>query len=221
MGKAQLSAAEVAEMFQHVAGHIEANIDRLTRADQAIGDGDHGVGMARGFRDARLRLTSQPPDSVSAVLRAVGMALLCSTGGAAGAIFGTMFRAGSRRLEGLAAFDAPGLALFLESGLQAVQERGHAALGDKTMVDALTPAAVAARALAEQSLDAALAGAAAAARTGMEGTRDMLAAMGKAYPLGERALGHVDPGALSMFLIMEAMAEYATGCAAIEARVRE
>jgi dihydroxyacetone kinase-like protein len=216
MGKAQLSVAETAEMFRHVADHIEANVDRLTQADQAIGDGDHGVGMARGLAVARQKLATQPPDTVAEVLRAVGMALLSATGGAAGAIFGTLFRGGAQRLEGVAAFDAPALALFLEDGLQAVQERGHAALGDKTMVDALAPASAQARALAGQGLDAALAGAAAAARKGMEATRDMLPAMGKAWPLGERARGHVDPGALSMFLILEAMAEYAMGCADIK-----
>ena len=215
MGKKQLSAAEVAEMFRHVAAHIETNVDRLTQADQAIGDGDHGVGMARGFAAARQKLSAQPPaqppDTVAGVLRAVGMALLSATGGAAGAIFGTLFRGGARRLEDVAAFDASALAQFLEDGLQAVQERGHAALGDKTMVDALAPAAAQARALAGEALVVALAGAAVAAGEGMEATRDMLPAMGKAWPLGERARGHVDPGAVSMFLILEAMAEYAIG----------
>ena len=211
MRKTQLSAAETAEMLRHVADHIEANVDRLTQADQAIGDGDHGVGMARGFAAARQKLATQPPDTVAGALRSVGMAVLSATGGAAGAIFGTLFRSGVRRLEGATAFDAPALALFLEDGLQAIQERGHAAVGDKTMVDALAPAAAEARALAGQSLDIALAGASDAARKGMEATRDMLPTMGKAWPLGERARGHVDPGALSMSLILEAMAEYVAG----------
>ncbi len=208
MGKAQLSPAETAEMFRHVADHIDVNVGRLTEADQAIGDGDHGVGMAHGFAAARQKL-AQPPDTVQAVLRAVGMALLSATGGAAGAIFGTWFRSGAQRMEGAGAFDAPALALFLGDGLKAVQERGHAAPGDKTMVDALAPAAVRARGLEGEALDVALAGAAEAARDGMEATRDMLAATGKARPLGDRVLGHVDPGALSTFLILEAMAEYA------------
>ncbi len=208
MGQRQLSAEQAAEMFCHVADHIEANVDRLTQADQAIGDGDHGVGMARGLAAARQQLTAQPPETIAGVLRVVGMALLSATGGAAGAIFGTLFRGGARRLEGVTAFDAPALAMFLEDGLRAVQERGHAALGDKTMVDALAPAAARARALAGEDLEAALAGAAAAAQEGMQATRDMLAALGKARPLGERARGHVDPGAFTMFLILEAMAEY-------------
>jgi dihydroxyacetone kinase-like protein len=208
VGKAQLSPGETAEMFRHVAGVIEANVDRLTEADQAIGDGDHGVGMARGFAAARQKL-AQPPDTIQGVLRAVGMALLSATGGAAGAIFGTWFRSGAQRMEGVSAFDAAALALFLGDGLKAVQERGHAAPGDKTMVDALAPAAVRARTLESQSLDVALAGTAQAAREGVEATRDMLAATGKARPLGDRVLGHVDPGALSTFLILQAMAEYA------------
>jgi dihydroxyacetone kinase-like protein len=211
MRKTQLSATETAGMLRHVADHIEANVDRLTQADQALGDGDHGVGMARGFAAARQKLATQPPDTVAGALRSVGMAVLSATGGAAGAIFGTLFRSGARRLEGATAFDAPALATFLEDGLQAIQERGHATVGDKTMVDALAPAAAEARALAGQSLDIALAGASDAARKGMEATRDMLPTMGKAWPLGERARGHVDPGALSMSLILEAMAEYAAG----------
>jgi phosphoenolpyruvate---glycerone phosphotransferase subunit DhaL len=209
MSKAQLPVAELAEMFCHVADHIEANVDCLTEADQAIGDGDHGVGMVRGFTAARQKLASQPPDTVAGVLRAVGMALLTATGGAAGAIFGTLFRGGAKRLDGAVAFDAAALALFLEDGLQAVQERGHAAVGDKTMVDALAPAAARAHELTGETLDVALAGAAEAAREGMEATAPMLAALGKARALGERACGHVDPGALSVVLILEAMAEYA------------
>lgn len=224
MSRAQLSVAETAEMFCHVADRIEANVDRLTQADQAIGDGDHGVGMARGFAAARQKLAgqklagqalaaqapaAQALGTIGGVLRTVGMALFSATGGAAGAIFGTLFRGGARRLEDATVFDAAALACFLEDGLQAVQERGRAAVGDKTMVDALAPAAARARALAGEGLDVALAGAARAGQEGMEATRALLAATGKARPLGERARGHVDPGALSTFLILEAMAEYA------------
>jgi dihydroxyacetone kinase-like protein len=209
MGKTQLSAAETVEMFRHVADRIETDVERLTLADQAIGDGDHGVGMARGFAAGRQKLAAQPPDTIAGVLRTVGLALLSATGGAAGAIFGTLFRGGARRLDAATVFDAAGLALFLEDGLQAVQERGHAAVGDKTMVDALAPAAAQARAQADQPLDVALAGAAAAAWAGMEATREMLPTVGKAAPMGERARGHEDPGALSMALILAAMAEYA------------
>ena len=165
--------------------------------------------MARGFAAAHLALAAQPPGTIGGVLRTVGMALFSATGGAAGAIFGTLFRGGARRLEGATVFDAAALACLLEDGLQAVQERGHAAVGDKTMVDALAPAAAQARALAGQGLDIALDRAAQAGHEGMEATRELLAATGKARPLGERARGHVDPGALSMFLILEAMAEYA------------
>jgi dihydroxyacetone kinase-like protein len=207
-GKERVSVAELIEMFGHVADHIDANVECLTEADQAIGDGDHGVGMARGFAAARQKLASQPPDTVAGVFRTVGMGLLSATGGAAGAIFGTLFRGGAKRLEAAPDFDAGDLALFLEDGLQAVQERGHAAVGDKTMVDALAPAAMRARGLAGESLAVALDGAAEAAHAGMEATTPMVAATGRARPLGERACGHVDPGALSMFLILEAMAEY-------------
>ncbi len=130
--------------------------------------------------------------------------MLNSMGGASGAIFGTLFRRGGAAVRGRAAFDAEALAVFLEGGLAGVRERGQAAVGDKTLVDALQPAAEAARAAASGSLEDALTAAAAAAGDGLERTRAMRATLGRARTLGDRAVGHVDPGALSLTLMLRA-----------------
>jgi phosphoenolpyruvate---glycerone phosphotransferase subunit DhaL len=208
MARDQLTAAEATAMFDHVAAGMEASVDQLTQADKAIGDGDHGIGMGRGFAAVRQKLAAQPPAGIAELARTTGMAIMTATGGAAGAVFGTLFRGGAKNLGSQAVFDAATLALLLNDGLQAVQERGHAQVGDKTMVDALAPAAARAQEVRDWPLHAALDEVAAAGRQGMESTKDMVAATGKAKTLGERARGHVDPGALSMSLILDAMAEY-------------
>jgi phosphoenolpyruvate---glycerone phosphotransferase subunit DhaL len=208
MGRTALTVAETTAMFGQVAAAVEAGVDVLTQADKAIGDGDHGVGMARGFAAVKAKLAADAPTTLADVVRAVGSAIMSNTGGAAGAIFGTFFRGGSKNLENREVFDAEALALLLNDGLAAVQARGHAQVGDKTMVDALAPAAARASELSSGAVDLAVAAAAAAAREGMEATRKMVAATGKAKTLGERSLGHPDPGAVSVCIILDAMAAY-------------
>jgi dihydroxyacetone kinase-like protein len=181
-----------------------ASIDDFTHADQAIGDGDHGLAIGRGFRAARDVISSVPRADVGDLFDSMGMAMLTSMGGASGAIYGTLFRRGGRRLRGLQRFDSGALATFLEEGLVGVRERGGAKAGDKTIVDALEPASQAARASAGHPLPEALAAVAEAAGEGLERTTDMRAALGKARTLGDRAIGHVDPGALSFtFMVRE------------------
>ncbi|MGQ9500641.1 MAG: dihydroxyacetone kinase subunit DhaL [Anaerolineae bacterium] len=211
MAKTRLTIAETVEMLLHVCRGMQANKDMLSEADRAIGDGDHGVGMARGFEVAQQKLEGQPVTTLDELFKTVGMALLTSVGGAAGAVFGTLFRGGARNLAGREHFDTAALASWLKDGLQAVQERGKAQVGDKTMVDALQPAAIRAQELVSLPLDEALPQVVEAAREGMERTKDMVATVGKAKTLGERALGHPDPGALSTYLILKFMAEYVAG----------
>ncbi len=208
MGRSRLSVEQTREMFIYVSERIEASRDRLTQADKAIGDGDHGVGMARGFKAVRQRLEIQEYSTVQQLLQAVGMALMSSVGGAAGAIFGTWFRAGAKGLEDQDTFDTKVLALMLVDGVEAVKQRGKAEVGDKTMVDALEPAALKAQQLSSTSLEEALPAVAEAAAQGIERTKDFVAAMGKAKPLGERAIGHPDPGAISTYLILKFMTNY-------------
>jgi dihydroxyacetone kinase-like protein len=200
---AGLDTAGLADVLVLLCDAMAGSIEDLTHADQAVGDGDHGLAIGRGFRAARDAIAGQAFDDVGAVLDRFGLAMLTSMGGASGAIYGTLFRRGARGIKGRSTFDGAALALFLEDGLAGVRERGGATVGDKTLVDALQPAAGAARAAADRPLGDALAAAATAASEGLERTRDMRATLGKARTLGDRAVGHVDPGALSFTLMMQ------------------
>lgn len=204
-----MSLAETQAMFVHVSKSMEESAELLTQADRAVGDGDHGVGMARGFAAVRQTLTGQVYATVGDLLKAVGTAMLSSIGGASGVIFGTLFRGGARNLTDRQTFDATALSLLLDDGLQAIKERGKAKVGDKTMVDALEPAARESRELTDAPLAEALIAVTEAARLGMEKTKDMVATVGKAKALGDRSLTHPDPGAVSLYLILKFMAEYA------------
>ena len=208
MGKPQLILQEVREMMVYVSNRMIASKDRLTQADKAIGDGDHGIGMARGFENVLKKVEGQEFATLEALFKTVGLALLTSIGGAAGAVFGTLFRGAAENLKGQDVLTAEVFSRMLQDGLKAVKDRGQAKPGDKTMIDALEPAAVESRNRESAPLDEALAAIAEAARLGMEKTKDMVAAVGKAKTLGERSLGHPDPGAVSIFLILDFMKAY-------------
>ncbi len=196
------------ELLEAVCLHVIENVDVLTAADQAIGDGDHGVAMRRGFAAALEQLKADGAQSAEAMFKSVGSAVLAKAGGAAGAVFGTLFRSGAAAFAGRE-FDADAFASFLQLGLEGVEKRGGARPGQKTMVDALAPAAAAAREAAAGGLAAAAGAAADAARRGVESTKAMVATTGKARALGERSLGHADPGAVSVSLILDAMRDSA------------
>jgi dihydroxyacetone kinase-like protein len=200
-----LDAAQVAAMMKEVSRGVIARTDDLTQADKAIGDGDHGVGMARGFEAVLARLEAGPVASVEEVFVATGAALMGSIGGAAGAVFGTLFGEGGNALKGRELFGSEELSLFLARGLAAVKKRGKAQAGDKTMIDALEPAAQESARQLTASLGNALTAVTAAAVRGVETTKGMVAKTGKARTLGERSLGHADPGALSLSIILDLM----------------
>lgn len=201
-----------ATMLQVARGML-ASVDSLSDLDCAIGDGDHGIGMGRGFEAVTKELEAKRFDSAGKLLQTVGTALMMSVGGASGAIFGTFFRGGAARLQGEQRLTSAGLALLLADGLASVQARGGARPGNKTMVDALAPAVEAAQRSAGAPLSEALVEATKAAHQGVEDTQRMVATLGKAKTLGERVLGHADPGAESMYLILKFMAEAVTGAA--------
>ena len=208
MKKQSLTLDETRAMFMHVAQEMVSKQDLLTQADKAIGDGDHGIGMTRGFEAVLQKLNQKNFDSVGAMLQDIGTTLLMSIGGAAGAIFGTWFRGAAASLMDKMIFDSGALANMLTDGLSAVKNRGKARLGDKTMVDALAPAACHATAMKGHSLEEALAAATKAAQEGLKTTKNMVATIGKAKSLGQRAIGYPDPGALSTYLILSLMTEY-------------
>jgi len=206
-----LTLTQTRDMFIYVAQGMQASKDLLTQADKAIGDGDHGVGMARGFAAVQQSLAGRAFAGLDELLKTIGNALMTSVGGASGAIFATFFRGGARNLVNAQVFDATALAAMLTDGLQAVMGRGKAQPGDKTMVDALAPAAQRASELRHGSLAEALVGVAAAAQEGVEATKRMVARVGKAKALGERSLGYSDPGALSLYQMLKLMSEYVGG----------
>jgi len=181
----------------------------LTKADQAIGDGDHGVGMARGFKALRSELGKElPGPNLASLFKAGGRAIMMTSGGASGVIFGSFFIGCAKRLNA-DSLDARSFALALAGGLDEVRARGNANPGDKTMIDALLPAVEAAHVAAErgESLDDVVADAARAAVEGVEATKSMIAMTGKAKSLGNRSLGFVDPGALTLSLLLKSFAD--------------
>jgi dihydroxyacetone kinase-like protein len=210
MPKPQLSLQETQEMFIRLSLGMIDSKDLLTQADKAIGDGDHGVGIARGFEAVRQRMEGGAFTAIDELLKTIGMTLMTSIGGASGVVFGTLFQGGAKQLGGRSVFDSEALSLLLLDGLDAVKKRGKANPGDKTMVDALEPAALKSQELRMVPLDESLIAVTEAARQGMEGTKDLVATKGKAKTLGERSLGHPDPGAVSTYLILKFMMEYVT-----------
>ncbi|MBL8895593.1 MAG: dihydroxyacetone kinase subunit L [Rhizobiales bacterium] len=199
-----LTLAETKSRLEAACDAVVANQDRLTKADQAIGDGDHGVGMARGFKAAREALAAKPAATLADLFKAVGMAIMGKSGGASGAVFGTFFLGMAKGAAG-DVLDAAGYAAALKEGLKAVQARGGAKPGDKTMIDGLVPAIAG----AESGVDIgdALAKAAAGSVKGAEVTANMIATTGKAKALGERSRGHMDPGAITLSIVLGALSE--------------
>jgi dihydroxyacetone kinase-like protein len=167
--------------------------------------------MQRGLTAAREKLMALPDDgsvTIDKLFSTVGMAMMSSMGGASGAIFGTLFRDGGKGLVGREAFGAAELAIFLRAACDGVMSRGKAQPGDKTMVDALHPAAVAAEAAAGGLLVEALAAVVVAAEAGKEASKAMVAVFGRARSLGEGAIGFPDAGAMSVTVILEAMRDF-------------
>jgi len=185
--------------------------DHLTELDSAIGDADHGTNLDRGMKAAVAALDEQQPSSAGPLLTKVGMTLVSTVGGASGPLYGTLFLRMGTSAGDRTELDAAGFAAALRAGLEGVLARGKAQLGDKTMVDALTPALDALDgALADGAgLGDALRAAAAAADKGSDDTIPLLARKGRASYLGERSVGHQDPGATSVALLLEAATETA------------
>ncbi len=201
-----LSSAAVAQWVRQFATLIAQNREHLTELDAAIGDADHGANMDRGMSAAVTALDAAQPTTAGAVLTGVGMTLISTVGGASGPLFGTLFLRMGTSLGDVIEAPPRELGPALRAGLEGVIARGKAELGDKTMVDALTPAADALDAALGEGLPLAdaLARAAEAAATGRDATTPMLARKGRASYLGERSVGHQDPGATSVALLLEA-----------------
>ena len=208
----EISAADARNMLIYIADKIIEKKPYLTEIDSAIGDGDHGIGMAGGMQKAKKKLLAMTgEEDVYAIFKAAGNAMLDSMGGASGVIFGSLYLAGARGVEPKGALTAADIAVMERKSLAAIQERGKAEVGDKTMVDALSPAVDAMEANADKSLLEMLTAAEAAAKQGVEDTKKYIAKFGRAKSLMERAIGFQDAGATSVSLIFEGMREFVEG----------
>ena len=183
----------------------------LTDLDAAIGDADHGTNMDRGFTAIMQKLPGVAEADIGALLKTVGTTLVSTVGGASGPLYGTAFLRAGMALAGKEKLQPADVLAGLEADLEGIQARGRAQRGEKTMLDALGPALEALKAALDggQPLDAALAAAAEAAETGAKATIPLLATKGRASYLGERSIGHQDPGATSIALLLRAAADTA------------
>jgi phosphoenolpyruvate---glycerone phosphotransferase subunit DhaL len=204
-----VTTAVLEEWVRRFATLIAQNRDHLTELDAAIGDADHGSNMDRGMKAVVAALHESPPATAGALFTKVGMTLVSTVGGASGPLFGTFFLRMGTSFGDVGTASPLAFAAALRAGLGGVVARGKAEPGDKTMYDALAPAVDALDgALAERSpLAAALKVARDAARAGRDATTPMLARKGRASYLGERSVGHQDPGATTVSLLLEAATE--------------
>jgi phosphoenolpyruvate---glycerone phosphotransferase subunit DhaL len=202
-----LCREQVVVWLEETADALQAARDALTELDSAIGDADHGINMDRGFQKVRSLLPTLSEQDIGSILKAVGVALIGSVGGAAGPLYGTGFLRASSVTSGLQELSPDAVGSMLRAMLTGIVERGRAAVGAKTMVDAMTPAVEAYnRALtAGAGICSALQTAVDAAEQGVHATIPMQATKGRASYLGERSIGHQDPGATSCALLLKAL----------------
>jgi len=185
------------------------NKQYLTQLDSAIGDADHGINMDRGFTNVKADLAKTNPQDISAVLKTAAMSLIRTVGGASGPLYGTFFMRASAVCANKTELNEADVVALFEAGLEGILQRGKAELNDKTMVDAQTPALNAMKqALADGAdLKTILQKGTAAAEEGMKNTIPLQARKGRASYLGERSIGHQDPGATSSYLMLKTAAD--------------
>ena len=200
-----MTSEQVRDWLRRFADVVSEKRMELVRLDTAIGDGDHGTNMDRGMKKAVEKLDSTEGGDIGADLKAAGMALVSSVGGAAGPLYGTVFLQMGSATAGKSELDLDGWTAAVEAGAKGVQARGKAEPGDKTMIDAWLPALEALREGGD--LGEALTRSADAAEEGMKATTPMEARKGRASYLGPRSVGHQDPGATSTYLLLRAAAE--------------
>ncbi|MFN8483733.1 MAG: dihydroxyacetone kinase subunit DhaL [Anaerolineae bacterium] len=199
----------VVEWIQAYVAVVRENRDYLTQLDAAIGDADHGANMDRGFQAVLTKLPTVADKDIGAILKTVGMTLVSTVGGAGGPLYGTLFMQAGQAEAGKNEMSDQDVVAMFEAALKGVIVRGKAEVGDKTMVDTLTPAVTALKAAVDGGapIKEALQQAAAAAEEGMKGTIPLVARKGRASYLGERSAGHQDPGATSSYLLIKTAAE--------------
>jgi dihydroxyacetone kinase-like protein len=195
--------------LKQLANVLHENRDYLTQLDSPIGDADHGTNMDRGFKALADKLPGMENMDIGSILKTVGTTLVSTVGGASGPLYGTAFLRAGMATSGKHELYESDMVSMLEAALEGIKVRGKAQLGEKTMVDALTPALAAAKEAEAQNsgLSQLLRRTSNAAESGMKSTIPMLATKGRASYLGERSIGHQDPGATSSWLILKTLAD--------------
>ncbi|MBQ1511806.1 MAG: dihydroxyacetone kinase subunit L [Selenomonadaceae bacterium] len=204
-----IDAKKTIEMLQAIVKKIESEKDFLTELDNAIGDGDHGINLSRGFQKVAEKLPEWEGQDIGAIFKGVGTQLVSTVGGASGPLYGTAFMKAGNACKGKMEISGEDFAAALEAAIGGIKMRGKSTEGEKTMLDALCPAH---KALTEalaggKELKEALADAVEAAAKGVEYTKTIIATKGRASYLGERSIGHQDPGATSSLFLLQAMQE--------------
>ncbi|WP_144877053.1 dihydroxyacetone kinase subunit DhaL [Microbacterium sp. 1.5R] len=208
-----IGTATLVDWVTRFRDSIAENREWLTELDSAIGDADHGANMSRGMTAVVDKLASATPSTIDELLKSVGMTLVSSVGGASGPLYGTLFLRMGVSAGAVAELDAAGLAAALRAGVDGIVARGKAEAGDKTLIDAMSPAVDALDAGVSRGagLADATAAAAKAAAAGRDSTLPLVARKGRASYLGERSAGHLDPGAASVTLLFDALADAVAG----------
>ena len=199
--------ADLISILEGMNGIIQENKDFLTQLDMPIGDSDHGINMARGFQAVADKLPSLAEKDAGTILKTVGMTLVSTVGGASGPLYGTAFMKAAVVANGKTELTMEDFLAMLDAAVEGVKFRGKSTTGEQTMLDAMVPALEAMKAASGSAGEIPAAGLA-AAQAGVENTKGMIATKGRASYLGERSLGHQDPGATSFALLLSVIAKH-------------
>ncbi|HVB73344.1 MAG TPA: dihydroxyacetone kinase subunit DhaL [Ktedonobacteraceae bacterium] len=204
-----ITTEDMLRWINQVATVLHENRDYLTQLDSPIGDADHGINMDRGFKAVIAKLPTVATMDIGSILKTVGSTLVSTVGGASGPLYGTAFLRAGMATSGKNELYEADVVSMLEAALEGIKARGKAQPGEKTMVDALTPAIAAMKEAEQHNVRMAqmLRRGSDAAEEGMKATIPLLATKGRASYLGERSIGHQDPGATSSWLILKALAD--------------
>ena len=206
-----MNSEKLTEVLRKIGDKIISEKDFLTELDRPIGDNDHGINMARGFEAVKAKLSELEDKDIGTILKTTGMTLVSTVGGSSGPLYGTLFMKMGMALKDKTEMGFDDFLAAFQMGIDGVGQRGHSTVEEKTMLDALVPSIEAMKkAWAESSsVKTALDAGAAAAEAGVEHTKDIIATKGRASYVGERSLGHQDPGATSyLFMVQVAAAEF-------------
>ena len=199
---------EVIQLFKEISKTIGDHKDELTKLDQEIGDSDHGINLARGFQVVNEKLVDLDGEKIAVIIKGVSRALISNVGGASGILYGSFFQKMAPVAQDKEEIDLPTYIEMLEAGIIAIKQRGRSEFGEKTMLDVLIPYLEYLKNHKEKSLRQLLSEATQEAKKHLEGTKERQATKGRAAYLGERSIGHIDPGAMSAFLMIETVEIY-------------